>query len=987
MLDDNIYSQALTLHNQEIDIYNNSWGPPNLIVLGPGPLLLDALKDGVVNGRQGLGCIYVFTAGNAGEMPSNDNSNNNGYANSRYTIAVAASTNYGEHAGYSEEGANILINAPSNGGSLDITTTDRTGTSGYDPGNYTSTFGGTSAAAPLVSGIIALMLEANPDLTWREVQHILIRTAFQNDPDDEGWSINGAGYHVNHKYGFGRIDALAAIDTALAWTPLNPEILTEGSSQPNLAIPDNDPMGVSDDITISDEMTVEYVEIYFTSDHPWGMTDLEITLISPGGTESILSERQQGVQGGSEAGLYTYNNWSFGSVRHYGETSQGVWTLEVKDIWELADGIFEFWGLKIYGRSENGNNAPELADGAVNPTSGDPSTDFTYTVRYNDEDGDIPAERDVFIDGSGHSMILTGGSESNGTYTYTTTLSAGSHEYYFSFTDGNGGTARFPASGSNSGPTVNTSNNAPELADGTVNPTSGDPSTDFMYTVRYNDEDGDIPAERDVFIDGSGHSMSLTGGSESNGTYTYTTTLSAGSHEYYFSFTDGNGGTARFPGVDILHGPSVSIPASQDSDNDGVPDNQDQCPGTPPGENVDSGGCSASQRDTDGDGVTDDKDQCPGTSPGTQVDGNGCPIVINDSDNDGVADNEDVAPDDPDVWSRPDQPFIISPAVNAVDVGLAPVLRLSDFIDQDGNGHDKTEWNIFNDEELCVFHAISGSFLTSLPLPDYILEIDTVYYLTARFFDDHGIASQWSASQLFITPSEDPDDTNNNGIPDIQEIQGYVDLDHDGIDDIDEADIQCVNTVVGDRQLAVKKSTNCTCIGCLKSIDPDTISDAENKPEYIPFGLISFKIGVENPGDMAEVNVYLSESAPSNASWYTCDGIYGWREYEHVSFNADRTMITLQLRDGDLSYGDMDGVKNGFIVDPSGLGMETPIAPEGQDGNGGDDGICFISVSSFSIMSDITAIVFLGMGLVGVLFYIRMRGNANRVFAHRLSRI
>src|SRR5690606_22059843 len=193
-------ASALSYQRQVIDIYNNSWGPSDsgTVLGGPGPLTSEALADSIANGRGGLGSIYVWAGGNGAEY--GDNVNADGYANSRYTIAVAASTNYGTRASYSEYGSPLLVNAPSHGGSAAITTT------AYGSTGCNTSFGGTSSAAPLVAGVVALMLEANPSLTWRDVQHILVQTAEKNAPGDSGWFNNGAGLHFNHAFGFGRVD-------------------------------------------------------------------------------------------------------------------------------------------------------------------------------------------------------------------------------------------------------------------------------------------------------------------------------------------------------------------------------------------------------------------------------------------------------------------------------------------------------------------------------------------------------------------------------------------------------------------------------------------------------------------------------------------------------------------------------------------------------------------------------------------------------------
>ncbi len=374
-------ADALTRNNGLIDIYSNSWGPLDngQRLEGPGPLTESALEWGVANGRGGLGSIYVWAGGNGYDY---DNANYDGYANSRHTITVAASTNFGVRSSYSEKGANILVNAPSNGGSLGITTTDRTGIDGYDPGDYTSNFGGTSSATPLVSGIIALMLQANPNLTWRDVQHILIATAEHNDLGDTDWTLNGTGYRINHKYGFGRIDAQAAVNAALTWTSAGVEAKVWGSSAPDLLIPDNNPTGVSDTISISYDISAEFVEVYFTAAHSyWG--DLEITLTSPEGTESILAEAHISGNG-------SYDNWRFGSVRHFGESSRGDWTLKVKDLQAGDVGTLESWTVKIYGTGgvppeAHAGPDQEVAEGTEVTLDGSGSTDpddFIVSYRW-----------------------------------------------------------------------------------------------------------------------------------------------------------------------------------------------------------------------------------------------------------------------------------------------------------------------------------------------------------------------------------------------------------------------------------------------------------------------------------------------------------------------------------------------------------------------------------------------------------------------------
>ncbi|MBE3072223.1 MAG: S8 family serine peptidase, partial [Acidobacteria bacterium] len=361
---------ALSRSNQIVDIYSNSWGPTDrgYSLVGIGALTEAALASGVANGRGGRGSVYVWAAGNGYD---NDNSNYDGYANSRYAIAVSASTNTGARASYSEPGANILVNAPSNGGTLGIMTTDLMGPAGCNPGtggagcgpnpvtneNYTAFFGGTSAAAPAVSGVIALMLQANPNLGWRDVRAILATTADKNSPTDDGstsdsgWTTNGAGYHISHTLGFGRVNATAAVQAARTWTNLDPEESAVGFAAPGVPIPDSPGSGqfgapVASTITIADDLRVEFVEVVFSSRNHTYWGDLEIVLQSPAGTESRLAETHA-----SDAG--PYDDWRFGSARHLGESSRGQWSLTVRDGGPRDTGTFDAWTLRIYGVRTN----------------------------------------------------------------------------------------------------------------------------------------------------------------------------------------------------------------------------------------------------------------------------------------------------------------------------------------------------------------------------------------------------------------------------------------------------------------------------------------------------------------------------------------------------------------------------------------------------------------------------------------------------------
>lgn len=213
--------------------------------------------------------------------------------------------------------------------------------------------------------------------------------------------------------------------------------------------------------------------------------------------------------------------------------------------------------------------------------------------------------------------------------------------------------------------------------------------------------------------------------------------------------------------------------------------------------------------------------------------------------------------------------------------------------------------------------------------------------------DAQNNATEWSEPVAFETIQSDPMDLNMNGIPDDQELLAGedVDLDDNGISDLKQKDMKSLVTLVGEEYLSLKMSTNCIAIKDLKSVDPDTITNTNNKPAELPLGLIDFKLEVQNPGDFAEVVINLSKPAPAGVKWYIYNETSGWKEYQYATFSPDRTKVTLQLKDGDPNYGDSDGVVNGIIVDPGGIGVGTNLATTPTSGGGGN-GTCFIETSN-----------------------------------------
>lgn len=336
-------AEAITHFPQIIDIYNNSWGPGArdiIATFGSGPQTQAALLDGATNGRNGLGVIRVNSAGNGGQ---NSNTNYFAVSNSRHSIAVGALGNDGQLASYSTPGAPVVVVAPSNGGTLGITTTDRTGAAGYSQTDYANDFGGTSSAAPLVSGVVALMLEANPGLTYRDVVDILVHTSDQVDPNDASWDINGAGLPVSHDYGFGKVNAANAVSAALTHVSLAPEqTYASGTQVVNRQIPD---LGsISETFTVTNANAIsslEWVEIEIDATHTW-VGDLEIVLQSPDGTQSVLAESRV-------ADNQTSISHTFTTIHHYGESSLGTWTLTITDGQAQDTGTLDSFELRFFG--------------------------------------------------------------------------------------------------------------------------------------------------------------------------------------------------------------------------------------------------------------------------------------------------------------------------------------------------------------------------------------------------------------------------------------------------------------------------------------------------------------------------------------------------------------------------------------------------------------------------------------------------------------
>ncbi|XP_028414543.1 PC3-like endoprotease variant B [Dendronephthya gigantea] len=326
---DVLEGSALSFQSNYIDVYSNCWGPKDdgKTFGKPGKLAQEALKEGALKGRDGKGNIYVWATGNGGL--TDDDCNCDGYTTSIFTISVGCIGDHGLSAYYTELCSSTLA-VTFNGGSHrekeenKIVTTDL-------HHRCTEEFKGTSSAAPLAAGMIALALEANPNLTWRDVQHVIVESAQVTSPVDEGWISNGAGYHFNHKFGFGRMDAYQLVQKAKSWKNVAPQRVCKGpSSETQQEIPAGGTLSVTIDTiacadTKDDIEKLEHVTLTMSFQHR-RRGQVSIDLFSPSGTRNeMLSTRRYDD---SRNGLH---DWTFMTVHNWGENPKGVWIMNVTD--------------------------------------------------------------------------------------------------------------------------------------------------------------------------------------------------------------------------------------------------------------------------------------------------------------------------------------------------------------------------------------------------------------------------------------------------------------------------------------------------------------------------------------------------------------------------------------------------------------------------------------------------------------------------------
>ncbi len=283
----------------------------------------------------------MWATGNGGM--AGDDCNADGYVNSIYTISIGSVNEHGVSTYYGEKCASTMAVTYCSGlHKYGFTDSRANVITTYLHHHCTNHFVGTSSAAPLAAAIFALVLQANPKLTWRDMQHLVFQTAQLTSPLDQGWRTNGVGRRYNEKFGFGVLNALKMVEKALEWKTVgaqhvchfpirikNKDIPSEGALKIKIKtdacqsclLKDKDANGTCKNAVNK----LEHVVVTVTLKYRY-RGDLSIELYSPNNTLSNLLHKRS--KDDSKNGL---KNWSFMTVYNWGENPKGTWVLKFID--------------------------------------------------------------------------------------------------------------------------------------------------------------------------------------------------------------------------------------------------------------------------------------------------------------------------------------------------------------------------------------------------------------------------------------------------------------------------------------------------------------------------------------------------------------------------------------------------------------------------------------------------------------------------------
>ena len=420
---------------------------------------------------------------------------------------------------------------------------------------------------------------------------------------------------------------------------------------------------------------------------------------------------------------------------------------------------------------------------------------------------------------------------------------------------------------------------------------------------------------------------------------------------------------------------SVLKSSSTDVDGDHVPDVLDLFPNDPHewADNDGDGTGNNQDPDDDNDGMSDAWEIAYGLDPlandsELDADGDGLTNLAEfQADTHPTTDPANLAPDAP----------VIDSAIQTERVDLMPVLVSGMYFDPDNDGHFQSQWQISTESDFStlVLDETSQMQLTAYTVGEMVLDVDTTYYWRVKFIDVRNGTSGWSQPATFTTIAADSaGDPNINGIPDAQEVDESVDVNENGIPDCLEDNIMTVNTVEGQTIVGVETISDNVTLVSVKSLATNMIPDQSVK---MGFGLIGFKLYLQNEVKTAIVKIHFSTRVPKDAQLYKYISDTGWEVYGNATFASNRKSVTLILEDGGM--GDEDGAENGVIVDPSGIAYTDSVVSdsafvstgEASTGAGGES--CFISAgiqdmggfgSIYSSAAMLMAMTLLGAGII-----------------------
>uniref|UniRef100_A0A0K0F694 Proprotein convertase subtilisin/kexin type 4 (inferred by orthology to a human protein) n=1 Tax=Strongyloides venezuelensis TaxID=75913 RepID=A0A0K0F694_STRVS len=373
---DAVEAKSLSYNTQHIDIYSASWGPDDdgKTVDGPGKLTREAFENGIKNGRGGLGSIFIWASGNGGK--DYDSCNCDGYTNSIYTLSISSASENGYIPWYSEACSSTLATTYSSGNSDErmIVTTDlhHSCTSGHT---------GTSASAPIAAGIVALTLEANPRLTWRDIQHIVVQTSKPDGLLSDDWVTNGAKRNVSHSFGYGLLDAGAMVKKATKWKTVPRQRrckITYPARYKTIPPEKRIVLLQHTSACANTENNVKYLEhvqaiISLTAPRRGA---IQVFLTSPRGTRSKLLQKRN-----KDSSRVGFREWAFMTTHSWGELSEGTWSLEIEN-GGFDEAELQRWDLVFYGTAEEvgefgGNDGKKPLGSHVTLRSADSMKKFT----------------------------------------------------------------------------------------------------------------------------------------------------------------------------------------------------------------------------------------------------------------------------------------------------------------------------------------------------------------------------------------------------------------------------------------------------------------------------------------------------------------------------------------------------------------------------------------------------------------------------------